>query len=135
MTTSASTGWSEWESVTAATLATVHRFNEATNRHDVDAMMALMTDDVVFESTVPPPDGERRVGQAAVRAAWEELFRASPNAVFETEEMFAAGDRCVVRWRYRWAPDEASKPGHVRGVDIFRVRNGKVAEKLSYVKG
>lgn len=135
MTASVSTGWSEWESVTAATLATVQRFNDATNRHDVDAMMALMTDDVIFENTVPPPDGERKVGQAAVRAAWEELFRASPNAVFETEEMFAVGDRCVVRWRYRWEPDQAGKPGHVRGVDVFRVRGGKVAEKLSYVKG
>ncbi len=56
-------------------------------------------------------------------------------AVFETEEIFASGDRCVVRWLYRWAADEAGKPGHVRGVDIFRVRDGKVAEKLSYVKG
>ena len=26
-------------------------------------------------------------------------------------------------------------PGHIRGVDVFRVRGGKVAEKLSYVKG
>ncbi|MBS1243923.1 MAG: hypothetical protein H6R41_460, partial [Deltaproteobacteria bacterium] len=24
---------------------------------------------------------------------------------------------------------------HIRGVDVFRVRDGKVAEKLSYVKG
>jgi hypothetical protein len=30
---------------------------------------------------------------------------------------------------------EASSGGHVRGVDVFRVRGGKVAEKLSYVKG
>jgi hypothetical protein len=29
----------------------------------------------------------------------------------------------------------ASRPGHVRGVDVLRVRGGKVAEKLSYVKG
>jgi ketosteroid isomerase-like protein len=98
-------------------------------------MMALMTEDVVFENTLPPPDGERRVGQAAVRAAWEELFRGAPNAVFETEELFAAGDRAVVRWLYRWAPDRPDRPGHVRGVDILRVRAGKVAEKLSYVKG
>jgi hypothetical protein len=27
------------------------------------------------------------------------------------------------------------KPGRVRGVDVFRVRDGKVCEKLSYVKG
>ena len=25
--------------------------------------------------------------------------------------------------------------GHVRGVDVLRVRDGKVVEKLSYVKG
>jgi uncharacterized protein (TIGR02246 family) len=125
----------ERDPVTAATLAVVQRFNEATNRHDVDGMMALMTEDVVFENTVPPPDGERREGQAAVRAAWEELFRGAPQAVFETEEVFAAGDRCVVRWLYRWAQDAPGRPGHVRGVDLFRVRDGKVAEKLSYVKG
>src|SRR5262245_29488166 len=123
------------DALTASTLETVRRFNEATNRHDVDGMMALMTDDVVFESTVPPPDGERREGSAAVRAAWEELFRGAPGALFEAEESFAAGDRCVVRWSYRWAPDRPGEPGHVRGVDLFRVRDGKVAEKLSYVKG
>jgi len=31
--------------------------------------------------------------------------------------------------------DADGKPGHVRGVDVFRVREGKVAEKLAYVKG
>lgn len=118
-----------------ATLAAVERFNAAFNRHDVDAVMAAMTDDCVFENTLPPPDGRRFQGQAAVRAVWEEFFRTSPDAVFETEEMFAAGDRCVVRWRYRWAPDRPGLPGHVRGVDLFRVRDGRVAEKLSYVKG
>jgi len=125
----------EQDPVSAATRETVERFNDAFNRHDVDGVMVLMSEDVVFESTMPPPDGDRYKGQAAVRPAWEEFFRASPNAVFETEEIFAAGDRCVVRWLYRWAKDEDGNPGHVRGVDIFRVRGGKVAEKLSYVKG
>jgi ketosteroid isomerase-like protein len=27
------------------------------------------------------------------------------------------------------------KPWHLRGIDVFRVRDGRVAEKLSYVKG
>ncbi len=123
------------EDETMATLATVERFGEATNRHDVDAMMVLMTDNVVFENTFPPPDGERREGQAAVRAAWEDLFGAAPEAVFETEDSFVMGDRCVVCWRYRWAQDAPGKPGYVRGVDIFRVRDGKISEKLAYVKG
>ena len=35
---------------TAATIAVVDRFNDAFNRHDVDAVMALMTVDCVFET-------------------------------------------------------------------------------------
>jgi ketosteroid isomerase-like protein len=110
-------------------LVVIERFNEAFNRHDVDAVMALMTDDVIFENTYPPPDGERFTGQAAVRGFWERFFVGAPNARFESEDQFAAGDRAVVRWRYSWGD------GHIRGVDVFRVRDGKVAEKLSYVKG
>jgi len=121
--------------VTDATLETIDRFNEAFNRHDVDGIMALSTEHVVFEDTCPPPDGERWEGQIAVRAVWEELFRSSPQATFEAEEIFAVGERCVVRWLYRWAADTPGQPGHVRGVDLFRVRDGKVAEKLAYVKG
>jgi ketosteroid isomerase-like protein len=117
------------DATTAETVATIERFNEAFNRHDVDAVMALMTEDVVFENTSPTPDGERLEGQAAVRAFWERFFTDSPRAHFHQEDLFAAGDRCAVRWRYDWGE------GHVRGVDIFRVRDGKVAEKLSYVKG
>lgn len=121
------------DSITAATLAAVRHFNEAFNRHDVPAVMAAMTDDCVFDNTRPPPDGQRFEGQAAVRLLWEQFFRQSPAARFETEEIFAAGDRCVVRWIYHWVKD--SQPGHIRGVDVFRIRDNKVAEKFSYVKG
>lgn len=111
----------------------VERFNEAFNKHDLDAIMTHVTTDCIFENTRPAPDGSRVEGQEAVRKAWEELFARSPQAHFATEEIFSAGDRCVVRWVYRWVRE--GKPGHVRGVDIFRVREGKIAEKLSYVKG
>jgi ketosteroid isomerase-like protein len=117
-----------------ATLTTIDRFNDAFNRHDVDAIMALMTDDCVFENTNPAPDGERHEGQAAVRAVWQRFFESSPRARFTWEEIVACGDRGVVRWRYDWI-DASGKEGHVRGIDLFRVRDGRVAEKLSYVKG
>jgi ketosteroid isomerase-like protein len=119
---------------TAATLAAARRFLDAFSRHDVEAVMAAMTEDCLFENTWPPPDGERHVGQAAVRRFWERFFRETPSAAFETEEMFASGPRCVVRWLYRWRNADGSD-GHVRGVDILRVRDGKVSEKRSYVKG
>ncbi|MEZ4868258.1 MAG: nuclear transport factor 2 family protein [Caldilineaceae bacterium] len=119
---------------TEATREAIQRFNDAFARHDVDAVMAAMTEDCVFENTSPPPDGERYEGQAAVRAFWEQFFAASPQATFTAEDTFAAQDRAVVRWRYQWV-EQDGKRGHVRGVDIFRVQDGKVAEKLSYVKG
>ena len=119
---------------TKSTLETIQRFNDAFNRHNVEEVMAAMTEDCVFENTDPPPDGERFEGHASVRAFWERFFISSPHAVFQVEETFACGDRCVVRWRFRWIEADG-KDGHVRGVDLFRVRDGKVAEKLSYVKG
>lgn len=121
------------DSQTQKTLETVNKFNEAFNKHNVDEIMSLMTDDVVFENTRPVPDGERFEGQEKVRAFWVQMFERSPQARFETEEIFAAGDRCFVRWIYHWVRE--GKSGHIRGVDIFKVRDGKVAEKFSYVKG
>jgi ketosteroid isomerase-like protein len=117
---------------TAATLAAVDAFNEAFNAHDVDAVMERMTEDAVFESTSPPA-GERHEGAAAVRAAWEAFFAASPTAHFDAEDVIVAGDRCVVRWIYTWQDDGSA--GSIKGVDVLRVRDGKVAEKLAYVKG
>lgn len=104
-------------------------FNAAFNNHDVDAMMALCTEDTVFENTYPPPDGTRIEGQAAVRAFWEDFFRTNPRAHLEFEDIFVTEDRGVQRWVYTWGD------GHVRGVDVFRFADGKIAEKLSYVKG
>jgi ketosteroid isomerase-like protein len=106
----------------------VERFAAAFDAQDVDAIMAAMTPDCVFEDTAPP-DGTRHVGTEAVRAAWTNLFTTSPGGVFTTEEVIDAGERVVTRWRYDF------DGGHVRGVDVFRVRDGLVAEKFSYVKG
>ena len=115
------------------TAEAVDRFNEAFNRHDVDAVMAAMTDDCVFENT-SPPNGQRYEGQDQVREAWVEFFAASPTAHFDGEDVIATGDRCIVQWRYTWTTDDGSTSA-LRGVDVLRVRDGKVAEKFAYVKG
>jgi ketosteroid isomerase-like protein len=123
----------ETENRADPTLAAVQAFNSAFNRHDVDAVVAAMTEDCVAGNASPPPDGLRIEGSAAVRAYLEKFFAGNPDALFETEDMFAAGDRCTVRWVYRKTTE--GQPWHLRGVDVFRVRDGKVAEKLAYVKG
>ena len=113
---------------------TLAAFSAAFGSGDVEAIMALMTDDCVFESAGPAPDGQRYDGAAAVRAVWEELFTQTRDAAFTEEESFVAGDRAVLRWRFTWSEPDGT-PGHVRGVDVLRLREGLVAEKLSYVKG
>ena len=112
----------------------VLEFNEAFNRHDVAGMMQLMSDDCIFENTYPAPDGTVYSGKETVTQFWRDFFRESPQAHIEIEEIFGLGERCVMRWRYSWV-DIEGKQGHVRGVDIFRVREGFILEKLSYVKG
>jgi uncharacterized protein (TIGR03086 family) len=114
--------------------ATVERLGAAFGRGDVDAIMAEMTPDCVFESTSPAPDGTRVVGGQAVREQWQQLFDQTNDALFETEESVVLGDRAIIRWRFSWNESDGQR-GHVRGVDILRLRDGKVAEKLSYVKG
>lgn len=108
--------------------ALIVAFNQAWNDHDLPAALALVSDDIVFESTAPGPDGERYVGREAVGAAWSPIF-ADVNSRFTTEEMLIADDHVVQRWRYDWAD------GHVRGIDLIRVRDGAVTAKLAYVKG
>jgi limonene-1,2-epoxide hydrolase len=117
-----------------APMRAVLAFNEAFNRHDVDGMMALMSDDCVFENTVPAPDGEVYAGKETVTRFWQGFFADSPRAHIEIEEVFGLGRRCIMRWRYDWV-DAQGRGGHVRGVDVFRVEDGLITHKLSYVKG
>jgi uncharacterized protein (TIGR03086 family) len=110
---------------------TLVRFNAAFGAGDVDAALALVTDDIAFETTSPAPDGRRHEGRDAVRTAWTEVMR-TPGMSFTEEESFVSDDRAVVRWRYAWT---GTDPGQVRGVDVLRFRDGLVSEKFSYVKG
>jgi predicted SnoaL-like aldol condensation-catalyzing enzyme len=115
-------------------MSIVLEFNEAFNRHDVSGMMRLMSDDCVFENTDPAPDGTVYSGKEAVTQFWRDFFRESPQAQIEIEEIFGLGNRCIMRWKYHWV-DAAGKRGHVRGVDIFQIKEGLISEKFSYVKG
>ena len=110
------------------TRAVIERFHNALNSHDIEALTPLVDEDCVFETT-DPPDGTRHVGRDAVLAACQMFFDQSPQARFEMEDILTIDDRALVLWRYDWGD------GHVRGVDVMRVRDGKVAETFAYVKG
>jgi ketosteroid isomerase-like protein len=106
----------------------IDRFNACWNDHDLDGALALCVEECVFESTGPTPDGQRHEGKDAVRAAWKPIFDDA-RSHFTSEDLILADDRAVQRWRYDWGE------GHIRGVDVFLVRDGLIAEKLAYVKG
>lgn len=113
--------------------ATVDRFNAAVNRQDRDAIATLLAADAVFEDTAPP-DGRRHEGRDAIVAFFDELSASARQRTFTVEEEFVAGDGVVVSWRHDWVDDDGDR-GHVRGVDLFRVVDGQITEKRSYVKG
>lgn len=112
----------------------LNHFNAAFNRHDAEGMMAWMAPDCIFDDTFPAPDGQRHTGWETVRQYWISFFQTSPGARLDPEEIFACDDRAIQRWVYSWQ-DESGAHGHVRGVDVFRFRDGLITEKLSYVKG
>lgn len=116
-----------------ATRAVIDLFNAAFNRHDADALAAILTDDTVFEDTSPAPDGRLLAGKGAVVAFWRDWFERNPDAQFDAEDIIVCGDRATVLWVYRKQRDGV--PWHIRGVDVFTVRAGQVAAKLAYVKG
>jgi len=116
-----------------STRAAIDRFNDAFNRHDADGLASCLTDDTVFEDTSPAPDGRRVEGKAAVVEFWRAWFARNADARFEAEEVIIGGNRATVLWVYHKMRD--GQPWHLRGVDVFTVRDGKVAAKLAYVKG
>ncbi len=63
------------------TAAALSAFSAAFGSGDVDAIMALMTEDCVFESTGPAPDGVRRAGADDVRAGVGGAVRRDPGRV------------------------------------------------------
>ena len=91
----------------------------------------MIAEDCVLENSGPAPDGSRHVGRAACLEFWSGIAN-STGASFEPEEVWAAGDRGIIRWRLRWGtgPEDS-----VRGVNIMRVRDGLIVEGMGYVKG
>jgi ketosteroid isomerase-like protein len=119
------------ERSTEATLALVERFIASVGRHDVDAILADMTDDAVYENLGDDVDNGRHEGPAAVRAAFEAVFAAYPDCWSDTEELFASADRACYCWAMRWTEPDGSV-GTSRGTDVFTIRDGKVATKTTY---
>ena len=110
------------------------RFAEAWNRHDLDALMSMMTDDGVFEASAGPQvDGQRSEGTQAVRAAFAAVFDAFHDAHWASARHFIAGDRGVSEWTFTGTHKDGNRV-EVTGCDLFTFRDGKILIKNSYRK-
>lgn len=110
------------------------RFAEAWNRHDLDALMSMMTDDCVFEASAGPEvNGQRSEGREAVRAAYAAVFAAFPDARWRDPRHFIAGNRAVSEWTFTGTQRDGTQVT-VNGCDLFTVRDGQIAVKNSYRK-
>lgn len=109
----------------------VKRFNNAFEKHRPEDLDVLIGEGCVLENTAPAPDGARYEGRDACLTFWKGLA-SNADLVFEPEEIWASEDRGIIRWQLRWSEREADR---VRGVNIMRVRDGKIVEGMGYVKG
>ena len=115
-------------------LTLLNRFADAWNRHDLDALMSMMTDDCVFEASAGPEvDGQRSEGAQAVRAAFAAVFDAFPDAHWANARYFIAGHRGVSEWTFTGTRTDGTRV-EVNGCDLITFRDGKIAVKNSYRK-
>ena len=108
---------------------------EAWNAHDLEAVMGLFHDDVVFENWT----GGRTEGKAALCAAWGGWFADHGNFRFEEEETFVdeAAQKALYRWTLQWPcrePGREEEREVRRGVDVLHFEDGKILRKLTYSK-
>ena len=109
-------------------------FAAAWNRHDVDGLMACMTDDCVFEASAGPEvAGTRHVGRDAVRKAYAAVFEAYKDARWNNPRHFVAGNRAVSEWTFTGTTSTGAKV-EVNGCDVFTLRGAKIVVKNSYRK-
>jgi len=109
-------------------------FDAGWNRHDVDFLMTLMSEDCVFESAAGPDVcGTRHEGRERVREAFARVFKLYPDAHFGKVRHFIADDRAVSEWTLTGTTADGQKV-EVNGCDTFTFRNGKIAVKSAYLK-
>ena len=111
------------------------QWNLAWDNHDLEGVMALFHEDVVFDNWT----GGKVRGKDALRKAWEPWFSNHGNFRFVEEEIFIdeKEQKVLYRWLLEWPSFESGsegKPEKRRGVDVIHFKNGKILKKLTYSK-
>ncbi len=120
--------------------AVIARYNEAWNRHDVEAILALHTDDSVFHNHT---SGGSAVGREAIRSMLGSVFETFPDLKFEARRLYVRDDLVVQEWTASATHStQITRGGKTlaptgkklswNGMDIIPMRGGLVARKDVY---
>jgi ketosteroid isomerase-like protein len=107
----------------------------AWNEHNLDGVMALLHDDIVFENWT----GETIAGKNRLKKSWAPWFFRHGNFKFITEDLFVDEQEQKVSfsWTLEWPSLETAFKGRQeirRGVDVLHFLEGKIAKKYTYSK-
>ena len=102
-------------------LALVDRLVEATNRQDLDGLVACFAEDYRNETPVHPARGFRGRGQ--VRRNWEQIFSLFPDIHTQVVRSTVDGSTVWTEWEMRGTRLDGS-PHHMRGVIVFGISEG-----------
>jgi steroid delta-isomerase-like uncharacterized protein len=118
----------------------IDRYNDAWNAHDVDAIVAMHTDDSVFENHVT---GDVTVRREQIGSAIRGNFSVFPDLTFEGRRQYIREDLVVQEWTARGTHegtmtrgglevDPTGKKVEYKGMDVIPIRDGLVARKDVY---
>ena len=110
-------------------------WNAAWDNHDLDGVMQLFHEDVLFENWT----GGKAKGKEALRKAWAPWFANHGGFRFIEEDTFIdeKDQKVLYRWQLEWPSPEKGfegKPEKRRGLDVIHFQDGKIILKLSYAK-
>jgi ketosteroid isomerase-like protein len=121
----------------------VERYGAAWNAHDVDTLMSMQTDDMVFHLHLQ--DVDEVVGAEALREQFSAFFRMMPDYHAEITRTTVRGDLAVLEYTITATLAEPFPLGKVTGkagrhasfesMDILRFSGDKVARKDTYLDG
>jgi len=117
----------------------IGRYNDAWNRHDLDAIVAMHAPDMVFENHTA---GEMALGPA-VREHIGRIFAAWPDLRFETRRLYVRTDLVVQEWTARATHTTELRRGEMVappsgreiswvGMDVIPFEHGLIKRKDVY---
>jgi len=107
------------------------RYRDAFFARDVDALMALVTPDFVFENVT---GGERIEGIDAARRHIAAIHARWPDMRFEERDgrIYAGDDHAVAEWTARATHPDTGRVIEWDGIDLIEVRDGRICRNAVY---